>query len=203
MEQVAKLNLYLSIDQIWCVNELWFKRYIQKCTLAHVLILMMSQMNHGMVKNAKFWISQEGNITFLWNKKFLTCASDSTFWEVVVFTAELNFKKLSNVLLRKSMNSIYKSFTRSWLDCCDLIYDQPNDESFCQQIENIQYNTSLVLNVIIKGTFRFKLNSEIDLESCKFRQWFRKHCTFCKIKNSGLPSFLFDPTPKSSHASDT
>ena len=33
--------LYLSIDQIWWVNELWFKRYIQKCTLPHVLILII------------------------------------------------------------------------------------------------------------------------------------------------------------------
>ena len=26
-------------------------------------------VNHGTVKNAKIWISQEWNITFLWNKK--------------------------------------------------------------------------------------------------------------------------------------
>ena len=60
MEKVAKLNLapvlrliqkisekywpclYLSIDQVWWVNELWFKKYIQKCTLSHVLILIMT-----------------------------------------------------------------------------------------------------------------------------------------------------------------
>ena len=41
-------------------------------------------VNHGMVKNRKAWISPELNISFLWNKKFLTCASDSTFWEVIV-----------------------------------------------------------------------------------------------------------------------
>ena len=37
--------LYLSIDQVWCINELWFKRIIQKCTLPQGLILtVMSQI---------------------------------------------------------------------------------------------------------------------------------------------------------------
>ena len=36
--------LYLSIEQVWGVNELWFKRYIQKCTLSHVPLIMMSQI---------------------------------------------------------------------------------------------------------------------------------------------------------------
>ena len=36
-------------------------------------------VNHGMVKNTKTWISWNGN------KKFLTYASDDSFWEVIVF----------------------------------------------------------------------------------------------------------------------
>ena len=38
----------------------------------------------GMVKNTKTWISWERKITFPWNKKILTCASDHTFWKVIV-----------------------------------------------------------------------------------------------------------------------
>ena len=34
--------LYLSIGQIWSLNEVWFKRSIQKCTLSHILILTMT-----------------------------------------------------------------------------------------------------------------------------------------------------------------
>ena len=34
--------LYLSAGQVCWNNELWFKRYIQKCTLSHVLILIMT-----------------------------------------------------------------------------------------------------------------------------------------------------------------
>ena len=41
-------------------------------------------------------------------------------------------KKLSNVLPKKSLITIYKSFVRPDLDYGDLIYDQPNNESFCQ-----------------------------------------------------------------------
>ena len=47
-------------------------------------------------------------------------------------------KKLSNVLPRKSLIAIYKSFVRPHLDYGDLIYDHPNNESFCQQIESVQ-----------------------------------------------------------------
>ena len=67
--------LYLSIDQVWLVNDLWFKRYVEKCTLPHVLILiMMSQIymeNQEIVKNTKTRICQKQNITFFETKKFL------------------------------------------------------------------------------------------------------------------------------------
>ena len=53
-------------------------------------------------------------------------------------------KTLSNVLQRKSLITIYKSFVRPHLDYGDFVYDQPNNESFCQQIESAQYNASFV-----------------------------------------------------------
>ena len=59
-------------------------------------------------------------------------------------------KKLSNVLPRKSLITIYKSFVRPQLDYGDLIYDQPSNESFCQQIESVQYNASLVITGAMK-----------------------------------------------------
>ena len=40
-------------------------------------------VNHGMVKNKKTWISWERNIIYK-IKKFLFCALDGTFWEVIV-----------------------------------------------------------------------------------------------------------------------
>ena len=112
-------------------------------------------------------------------------------------------KKLSNVLPRKSLITIYKFFVRLHLDYGDLIYDQPNNESFCQQIESVQYNASLAITGVIKGTSRLKLYNEIGLESLMFRRWFRKPCTFYEIKSTGLPPYLFDLTPKSSRTYNT
>ena len=70
-------------------------------------------------------------------------------------------KKLSNVLPRKYLITICKSFVRPHLDYGELIYD----ESYCQQIERIQYNASLAITGAIKGTSRPKLYTEIGLES--------------------------------------
>ena len=44
-------------------------------------------------------------------------------------------KRLSHIRPRKSLLTIYKSFIRPHLDYCDVIYDQPNNESFCTKIE--------------------------------------------------------------------
>ena len=101
------------------------------------------------------------------------------------------------------MIKIYKSFGRLHLEYGDLISDQPNNESFCQQIESVQYNASLANTGAIKGAPRLKLYNEIGLESLKFRQWFRKPCTFYKIKSTGFPSYLYDLIPKSSHMYNT
>ena len=34
--------LYISTGKVWWLRDLWFKRYIQKCTLSQVLILIMT-----------------------------------------------------------------------------------------------------------------------------------------------------------------
>ena len=47
-------------------------------------------------------------------------------------------KRPSNNLPRNSVLTIYKSFIRPHLDYCDTICDQPNNESFCTEIERIQ-----------------------------------------------------------------
>ena len=43
--------------------------------------------------------------------------------------------QLAHVLPRQSLLTIYKSFIRTRLDYGDKIYDQPNNESFCNLIE--------------------------------------------------------------------
>ena len=44
-------------------------------------------------------------------------------------------KRFSHILPKKSLITIYKFFIRLLFDYCDVIYDQPNNESFCTKIE--------------------------------------------------------------------
>ena len=109
-------------------------------------------------------------------------------------------KRLSNTLPRKSLLTIYKSFIRPHLDYCDIIYDQPNNESFCIKIEHIQHNAALAPTGAIKGTSQTKLYKELGLESLKFRRWFSRLCTFFKIKTSCKPEYLFNMIPTGQHS---
>ena len=56
--------------------------HLVACTNTHHAVTDFVDL--GMVKSAKTWISWEQKITFLQNKKILTCASDDTFWKVIV-----------------------------------------------------------------------------------------------------------------------
>ena len=78
-------------------------------------------------------------------------------------------KWLSNTLPRNYFLPIYKSFIRPNLDYCDIIYDQPSNESFCTKIERIHYNAALAITGAIKGTSQTKLYKEPGLEPIKFR----------------------------------
>ena len=66
-------------------------------------------------------------------------------------------KRLWRILPRKSLLTIYKSFIRLHLHYCDVIYDQPNNESFCTKTERIQYNAALAITSAIRGTSQIKL----------------------------------------------
>ena len=85
--------------------------------------------------------------------------------------------KLAHVLPRQSL-IIYKSFIRPYLDYGDIIYDQPNNESFCNLIEKVQYNAALAITGAIKGTSQLKIYNKLGIESLKFRRWFRHLCVF-------------------------
>ena len=106
-------------------------------------------------------------------------------------------KRLSHILPRKSLITIYKSFIRPHLDYCDVIYDQPNNESFCSKIEWIQYNAALAITGAIRGTSQTKLYNERGLQSLKFRRWFRQLCTFFNIKIYSKTEYLLNKIPSS------
>ena len=81
-------------------------------------------------------------------------------------------------ILRKSLITPYKSFIRLHLDFPDVIYDQPNNKSFCDKIESIQYNAVLAITGAIRVTSKDKLYKELGLEYLSTRRWIKKLSLF-------------------------
>ena len=63
-------------------------------------------------------------------------------------------KKLRYSLPRKSLITIYKAFLRPLIDYVDIIYDQPQNESFCETPESVQCKVALPITAVIKGSSR-------------------------------------------------
>ena len=59
-------------------------------------------------------------------------------------------RKLQNILPRRPLLTIYKSFIRPHLDYGYVIYDQHYDNSSHQKLESIQYNAALAITGAIK-----------------------------------------------------
>ena len=72
-------------------------------------------------------------------------------------------KKLRHCLPRKSLLTIYKAFLRSLIDYGDIIYDQHQNESFCDKIESVQYKAALPITGAIQGTSREKIYQKLGL----------------------------------------
>ena len=97
-------------------------------------------------------------------------------------------EKLQNMLPRRALLTIYKSFVRPHLYYEDIIYDQPKNENFCQKL---------------RGTSQTKNYQELGLGSLKFRKYFRRLCTFFKIQQLGLSFYLFNLIPQSNRIYNT
>ena len=74
-------------------------------------------------------------------------------------------KKLSLILSRQSLLTIYTSFVRPNLDYVDITYDKPFNKSLKRKIEMVQYGEALIKNDAFKGTLRDKIYQELGLES--------------------------------------
>ena len=97
-------------------------------------------------------------------------------------------KRLSLILSRKHILTIYKTFLRSLLDYADIIYDKPLNESFKEKLEKFQYFTALIITGAIKGTSLEHLHKKLGLESLSDRKWHRKLIFFYEIvKGLALP----------------
>ena len=104
-------------------------------------------------------------------------------------------KKLSNLLPRQALITIYKAFIRPHLDYGDVLYDQAFNNSFHAKMESIQYNACLAITGAIRGTSREKIYQELGLESLQLRRWYRKLCLFYKVFKNEHPKYLFHLIP--------
>ena len=83
------------------------------------------------------------------------------------------------------------------IDHGDIIYDQPQNESFCDKTESVQYKTVLAITGAIQGTSREKIYQELGLEPLKSRRWCKRLCCMYKIMTEKAPNYLLNLIPKS------
>ena len=114
-------------------------------------------------------------------------------------------RKLSNLLPRQALVTIYKAFIRPHLDYGDVLYDQAFNNSFHAKMESIQYNACLAITGAIRGTSREKIYQELGLESLQLRHWYRKLCLFYKVFKNKHPKYRFNliPVRRTSYATRT
>ena len=99
-------------------------------------------------------------------------------------------KRLRPTILQNSLLKIYKLIIRPNLDYCDVIYDNPLNESFISKLESVQYNAALAISGCIRGSSKSKLFEELGLETLSDRLWFRHLCIFYKIMKGSFPQYL-------------
>ena len=85
---------------------------------------------------------------------------------------------------------------RPLIDYGDIIYDQPQNEYFCEKIESVQYKATLAITGAIQGTSRDKIYQELGLESLKSRRWYKRLVSTFKIMNEKAPNYLINLIPK-------
>ena len=101
-------------------------------------------------------------------------------------------RKLSNLLLRQALVTIYKEFVRPHLDYGDVLCDKAFNNSFHAKIESIQYNARLAITGAIRTSSREKVYKKLGLESLQLRRWYRKLCLFYKVFKNEHLKYLFN-----------
>ena len=179
-----QLKMTFNPDRSKQAQEIIFSRKVKKAT--HTPLLFnnnnVSQVNFqkhlGVILDVK--LTFEEHLENVFNKTNKTIGL---------------LRKLSNLLPRQALVTIYKAFVRPYLDYGNVLYDQAFNNSFHAKIESIQYNACLAIAGAIRGTSREKIYQELGLESLKLRHWYRKLCLFYKIFKNEHPKYLFNIIP--------
>ena len=109
-------------------------------------------------------------------------------------------RKLSNLLPRQALVTIYNAFVRPHLDYGDVLYDQAFNNSFHTKMESIQYSACLAVTGAIRGTLREKIYQKLGLESLQLCCLYIKFCLFYKVFKNEHPKYLFNLVPRRSTA---
>ena len=112
-------------------------------------------------------------------------------------------RRLSGYLPFKTLNQMYKTFVRSQLDYCDVIYHQAAKitregqvlTSLMNEIERVQYRGALAVTGAWKRSNRSKLYDELGWESLSDRRKKQRLVLLYKIVNNLTPSYLRDKLP--------
>ena len=94
--------LYLTVGLVSFLNNLLFKRYIQKWTLRRVLIIIMTSELLGWFME---WLVieiielEEPNTVFLWDRKILNLSLKNCIFRSYHYLGETNFY-MTNMMLR-------------------------------------------------------------------------------------------------------
>ena len=93
-----------------------------------------------------------------------------------------NLRKPFHYVPCDSLVTIYKSFIRPHLEYVGVIFDKPNNATFCTGT--------------IRSRSTEKLYQELGFERMQSRRWFRRLCCFIKILNNQPPGYLLSLHPR-------
>ena len=116
------------------------------------------------------------------------------------FCTEFSKAQIFPVSIVKRL-SVYIPVMRFWgfinhsSDPGDTIYDKPNEESFKNKIENIQYKACIAITGAIQETSREHFYQELGWQSLKDRRWYQKLIFFHKFVNGATTRYLTIWTP--------
>ena len=105
---------------------------------------------------------------------------------------------LSKYVSRDVLDQIYKLYVRPHLDYGDIIYHKFDPEltlEFTKKLETVQYSVALAVSGAWRGTNKCKLYKELGWEYLYHRRWYRRLIHFYKLKQSRLPSYLYNLIP--------
>ena len=107
-----------------------------------------------------------------------------------------NLRKPFHYVPCDSLVTIYKSFIRPHLEYVGVIFDKPNNATFCNWIKSAQYNAILAITGTITSRSTEKLYQELWFKRMQSRKWFRRLCCFIKIWNNQPPGYLLSLNPR-------